>query len=513
MTTKQPFYLTTAIAYANGAPHIGFALELIYTDAMARYQRMMGKDVVFVTGTDEHGQKIARKAEDLGKETQAYVNEIADLFKTLSKDLSISNTDFIRTTEDRHKETVKAFWNLVIENGKNDPRGPFLYTKKYSGLYCVGCEAFKTEKELVDGTCPDHHTVPELIEEENYFFKLTAFKKDLLALYQNENFVYPETKFNEAIQLVKGGLEDISVSRSSKQVPWGIPVPGDETQNIYVWFDALVNYLSAIGFPYDKAMSERYWPADLHIIGKEINRFHTVLWPAMLMAAGVQPPKRVGVHGWILAKGGTKMSKTLGNVLEPRMLLDVFGVEASRYLLLREIPFNGDGEYDHDRYLARYGADLANNLGNLVFRVASMIQKYRDGKASAIGTDPWNTSDRWKQYIEQMDGLRFDQALETTWTLIRDANKYIDDEKPWSLAKEGKEEDLDRVLAALAEGIRHIGWMLRPFMPQTSETILQSIHQDTEEKTIAEISTWGLIQTGTTIDLGTPLFPRIEAAT
>ena len=509
---KQPFYLTTAIVYANGAPHIGFAIELIYADAMARYQRLLGKDVLFVTGTDEHGQKIARKAAETKKDPQAFVDEISQQYKDLAARLSISNTDFIRTTEARHKETVNAFWNAVIENGKTDKRGPFLYTKKYTGLYCVGCESFKTEKELVDGKCPDHpNLTPEKVEEENYFFKLTAFEKDLLTLYkQRPPFATPETKFNEAIQLVKGGLEDVSVSRSKKHVPWGIPVPGDENQNIYVWFDALVNYLSALGYPKDADRVAAYWPTVHHVIGKEINRFHTVLWPAMLMAAGVSAPKEVAIHGWILAKGGVKMSKTLGNVLEPETLLSTFGVEATRYLLLREIPFNGDGEYDHDRFVGQFEADLSNNLGNLVLRVASMIEKYRNGVVGSASKAPWDVDALWKSYQAFMNDYRFDQALETVWTLIRDANKYIDDEKPWSLAKEGKEADLDRVLSVLAEAIRHIGWMIRPVMPQTSDVILTMLCQETNEKTLDEIKAWGLLSAGTKLGEAKALFPRLE---
>ncbi|MFA5129863.1 MAG: methionine--tRNA ligase [Patescibacteria group bacterium] len=510
--SKQPYYITTAIAYANGAPHIGFALEYIYTDAMARYQRLLGNDVVFVTGMDEHGQKIARKAAEAKLEPKAFVDGIAKQYQDLASRLSISYTDFIRTTEDRHKETVTAFWNRVIENGKKDPRGPFLYTKKYTGLYCVGCESFKTEKDLVDGKCLDHpNLTPEQIEEENYFFKLTAFEKDLLAIYEkNPNFATPETKFNEAIQLVKGGLEDISVSRSSKHVPWGIPVPGDDSQNIYVWFDALVNYLSALGFPKDEKKVATYWPTVHHVIGKEINRFHTVLWPAMLMAAGVDVPKQVAVHGWILAKGGGKMSKTLGNVLEPDMLLTTFGVEATRYLLLREIPFNGDGEYDQDRFVARFEADLSNNLGNLVLRVASMIEKYRTGVVGVSPTAPWDVDALWATYQTFMNDWRFDQALETAWTLIRDANKYIDDEKPWALAKENKDADLDRVLFALAEAIRHIGWMIRPFMPQTSDAILTLLGQNVNEISFEKIKTWGGLPAGTKLGTATALFPRLE---
>lgn len=502
MEPKQPFFLTTAIAYANAAPHIGFALELLYADAMARFQRLMGRDVRFSTGTDEHGQKIAQKAAEAGREPQPFTDGISAQFRALADRLGVSYTDFIRTTEDRHARAAAAFWNLVNERG-------YIYKKRYAGLYCVGCEQFKTEKELVDGLCPDHKTKPELLEEENYFFKLSAFADRLRDLYRSRDFVIPQEKFNEAIQLVEGGLEDMSISRSRKHLSWGIPVPGDPDQVIYVWFDALVNYLTVTGFPDDPSSVERFWPADVHVIGKEINRFHTVLWPAMLMAAGFEPPKHVAVHGWITVEG-QKMSKSLGNVIEPEALLRAYGLDATRYLLLRYVPFTNDGDYSRERYVERYAADLANDLGNLLYRVTSMAQKYRAGRVpEKTGGDLAAT---WAAYKAHMSSFRFDLALEETWKIIREANQFIDRTKPWTLAKEGNDAELDRALYRLLETLRHVAWMVRPIMPRTSDRVLDSlgVAEGREDKTFDDVSSWGGLEPGTHIPASEPLFPRLE---
>lgn len=495
------YYLTTAIAYANAKPHIGFALELIYADTVARYRRLCGDDVTFLTGTDEHGQKMSRKAEEVEKKPQAFVDEMSQLYVDLAQRLNISNTDFIRTTQDRHKRAVSEFWKRVDANG-------FIAKKKYGGLYCIGCEEFKTEKSLIDGKCSDHGTVPEFIEEENYFFTLTAFEARLKALYgERPDFVVPESKFNEVKQLLEGGLEDISISRSKMQLQWGIPVPGDDAQVVYVWFDALVNYLTAIGFP-DKGWESR-WPADLHIIGKEINRFHTVLWPAMLMAADIEVPKQVGVHGWIHVEG-QKMSKTVGNVIDPEELIEMYGVEATRYLLLSQIPFTSDGDWSGDRTRQKFTADLANNIGNLIFRVTSMLQKYFEGVVPArVDSD---MSGVWEVYRSQMDTLRFDQAIETILATATSLNQDIDQQKPWSLAKAGEMKKLGELMYRWLEAIRQIAWMLRPFMPETSEKILASLGQKGElhRKTVEDVSAWGVLEAGTVLTASEPLFPRIE---
>jgi len=502
-STKTRFFLTTAIAYVNAKPHVGFALELIYADVLARYHRLAGDEVAFLTGTDEHGQKIVRRADEAGKTLREFTDEISQTYRTLAKRLDISNTDFIRTTEERHKRSVAEFWKRVAANG-------YIYKKKYSGLYCIGCEEFKPEKSLVDGKCPDHQIVPEYIEEENYFFALTAFEERLKALYaERPDFVVPEHKFNEVKQLVEGGLEDISISRSRMQLQWGIPVPGDDTQVVYVWFDALLNYLTATGFP--DAGWELAWPADLHVIGKEINRFHTVLWPAMLMAAGIELPEQVAVHGWIHVDG-QKMSKSLGNVIGPEDLLGFYGVDATRYLLLAQIPFTNDGDWNHERTRQRYGADLANNIGNLVYRVTSMLGKYFQGTVPArVDSD---MSGVWAVYRSQMESFRFDQAIDTILAAATALNQDIDTQKPWALAKAGETEKLAGLMYRWLEAIRQIAWMLQPIMPEASTRLLASLGQRVNEtSTFENVSQWGVLEPGTAITVGEPLFPRIENAT
>ncbi len=488
MHDKKSFYVTTAIAYANAKPHIGFGLELLYADVVARYQRGRGREVRFLTGTDEHGQKIVQKAIEAGKEPKAFVDEMSQHFRDLAKKLAISNTDFIRTTEARHFPAAQEMWRRVNKAG-------YIYKKKYGGLYCVGCEAFKTEKELVDGLCMDHRTKPSYIEEENYFFKLSAFKGKLQDLYAaRPDFVVPEHKFNEVKQLVDELDEsfDVSISRSRKQLTWGIPVPDDEEQVMYVWFDALVNYLTGAGFPDDADAMETFWPCDVHVIGKEINRFHTMLWPAMLMAAGVELPKQVAVHGWINVDG-QKMSKSLGNVIDPEDLISTYGVDATRYLLLAQAPFMNDGDWNHERSRQKYTADLANDLGNLVHRVTSMTMKYCKGKKPAADASTYMPAEvPVDQYREHMEHYRFDQALHLVFAGVQGLNQSIDANKPWTLAKEGKQKDLEGLLGLWLERIRDLAELLRPFMPETAERIVERVGGDM-------------------VTVGEPLFPRLEA--
>ncbi len=501
----KPFYLTTAIVYANADPHIGFALELVYADVLARYTRMTGRPVKFVTGTDEHGQKIANKAKEAGKDPQVFVDGIADRVRALCGALDISNDDFIQTTEDRHKQSVAAFWKQVMDAG-------FIYKKAYKGLYCVGCESFKTEKDLVHGKCPDHGTLPEPFEDENYFFKLTAFSDELKALYeQRPDFVIPETKFNEVKQLLASGLEDVSISRSRKVLDWGIPVPGDDSQVVYVWFDALINYLSAVGFGREgEDETATYWPADLHIVGKEINRFHSVLWPAMLMASGVEVPHQVGVHGWITVDG-QKMSKSVGNVLNPFELAESCGVEPLRYFLMREIPFHGDGDFSHARFLERYNNDLANELGNLLNRAVAMTERYMEGKVPASVV--YDIRPHWTEYRSAMEELRFADALATVWKLVREMNKLIDDRQPWKLGKLEDKTAVGEVLYVLLETLRHVAWMVMPVLPRTALSMFEQIGTSFEAQAkvaLSEACKWGGLAPGSRINANGPLFPRRE---
>ena len=500
----KQFYVTTPIYYASGDPHIGHAYTNLVTDMTARYYRMSGNAVKFLTGTDEHGMKVKQKAAEGGQEPLEFASEQSAKFRELADVWGISNDDFIRTTEDRHKETVAAFWKKVEKAG-------FIYKKKYSGLYCVGCESFKTDKDLVEGKCTDHDTVPEKLEEENYFFKLSEFQDKLLELFDgNEEFVVPSDKRNEMYQIVKGGLEDVSISRSTDKLSWGIPVPGDDGQVIYVWFDALVNYLSAVGYGRDDDVTKGLWPADVHFVGKEINRFHSILWPAMLMAAGVEPPKQVAVHGWITADG-KKMSKSIGNVINPFDLVDRYGLDAVRYFMAREIPFYRDGDFSYQRFEERYNNDLANELGNLLNRAVAMTERYLEGVVPEVSE--YDTASYWTQYRKEMEALRFDEALASTWRLVRELNKFIDEKEPWKLGKEKDKGPVSEVLYVLLEALRHIGWMVMPIIPESAIKIFAAVGTSFEEQaqmTMADAAKWGGLKPGATVDKGDPLFPRLE---
>lgn len=496
------YYLTTAIPYVNAPPHIGHALLFVYADVMARFQRLQGKEVRFLTGTDEHGQKIAQNASAAGADPKTFTDRMSQNVRDMAEMLEMSQTDFVRTTEPRHRTAVEAFWPRVAANG-------YLYKKRYGGLYCVGCESFKTEKDLVDGICPDHKTKPEYIEEENWFFKLSAFREKLLALYAaHPDLVVPETRYNEMKRLVEQGLEDMSISRSKERLSWGIPVPGDEGQVIYVWFDALINYLTGAGFGSDEAEVAQWWPCDAQFLGQEINRFHSILWAAMLMAADLPVPKRFYVHGWITVDG-QKMSKTIGNVIKPKDLVDRFGADAMRFLLCREFPFASDGDYSASRFMARYDADLANNFGNLAHRTVHMLAKYRGGKMPAAAVPLFDVADIRARYAAHMERAEYDQALQLVWTEVVDrANKLVEERKPWALAKEGKDAELDETLAQLLEALRLAAWFVQPFIPATSAKLLAQLGQSAEPS--ADVFAWGRIAPGTEIAIAPPLFPRIE---
>ncbi len=511
MPKKNTFYLTTAIAYTNANPHIGFALELLYSDVMARYQRLLGNDVYFLTGTDEHGQKILKTAKEQGKEVEAFVTEKSAVFESLADRWNISNDDFIRTTQERHLVGAAAFWKEVQEKD-------FIYKKKYTGLYCVGCEAFKTEKDLVDGKCPEHNKAPEELSEENYFFKLSAFQKQIETLFEKQpDFVYPNIRFNEMKGILKDGLEDISISRSADKLPWGIPVPGDSTQVMYVWFDALTNYITALGYgSKDDKNFKKYWPA-VHVVGKEINRFHSLLWPAMLMAAGVELPKQIAVHGWITVDG-QKMSKSLGNVIDPIELVEQYPLESVRYFLTREIPFDNDGNFSHKQFQERYNGDLANGIGNLTNRILTMIEKYTNNVVPQVTTEDTSTikllnETIWPAYNTAMNRWRFDLALEATWKFVTFCDQQISDKQPWAMAKAGKTKEVEDLLYYLAESLRHIAVMIWPVMPETSEKIFAQLGLEVGKefaKPLDELQQWVGLTVGNTIKKTEPLFPRLE---
>ncbi|HXQ90505.1 MAG TPA: methionine--tRNA ligase [Acidimicrobiales bacterium] len=495
------FYVTTPIYYVNDAPHIGHAYTTVIADALARWHRLLGDDVFFLTGTDEHGDKIARAAEAHGVAPTEWVDSMAGRFVEAWQGLRISNDDFIRTTEPRHHRAVAQFLGKIHDNG-------FTELDVYRGLYCVSCEDYKKESELVDGKCAIHGTPVELLEEENYFFKLSAFEGRLLEWYEsNPDAVRPASKRNEALGIIKGGLEDISITRTSTR--WGVEVPWDSRHVFYVWYDALVNYLTAIGYGDDSARFEAWWPAVHHLIGKEIIRFHCVWWPAMCMAAGIDPPAHVLVHGWLLVSG-EKMSKSKANQITPRQLTDDFGVDAVRYSLLRDTPFGPDGDFSYEGITARYNADLANNLGNLLARVATVV----GSKCEGIGPAPDPDSplravsaavveDATAAWAEAQPHL----ALEATWRLIRETNAELEATEPW---KADPGPAVAKVLGSALEALRIVALLASPAMPDASAEIWRRLGLDgrPEQRRLPEDATWGGYPGGLPVQKGPPLFPR-----
>jgi methionyl-tRNA synthetase len=514
------FYVTTPIYYVNDAPHVGHAYTTVNADALARWHRLAGDDVFFLTGTDEHGVKVAQAAEEAGVDPATWTEQTARRFLEAWEGLGVANDDFIRTSEPRHHRAVQRFLQRIYDNG-------FIEKGTYSGWYCVGCEAYKDEAELLPGhVCPDHHRPAQWLEEENYFFKLSAFEDRLIARYEsNPEAVRPEGKRNEALAFVKGGLHDISITRTSTR--WGVPVPWDEAHVFYVWYDALVNYLTAIGFGEDEERFETWWPAVHHLIGKEIIRFHCVWWPAMCMAAGIDPPAHVFVHGWLLV-GGSRLSKTRireamgqsGDVdtdsplkltdITPAALAGDFGVDAVRYYLLRDTPFGSDGDFSYEGIVSRYNADLANNLGNLMARVATVV----GSKCGGLGPAP-DPESRLREVAGTVaeraaagwDRIAPHEALEATWHLIRETNAELEAAEPWK-AEPGPQ--VDAVLGSALEALRIVALLASPAMPATCAEIWRRLGLEgrPEDERLPGAVQWGGYPGGLPVDKGTPLFPR-----
>ena len=512
MSAKPSYYITTPIYYVNDKPHIGHAYTTLACDVLARFKRLDGFDVFFLTGTDEHGQKVQQAAEKAGIAPQTFTDQVSQNFRDLMPLLNYSNDDFIRTTEARHKKACAVLWQKLVDAGE-------IYLGKYGGWYAVRDEAYYTEDELKDG--PGGKKIApsgaecEWVEEESYFFRLSAWQDRLLAFYdKNPDFILPETRRNEVISFVKGGLKDLSVSRS--RLNWGVPVPGDDRHVMYVWIDALTNYLTAAGYPDEGSDSFRkYWPADLHLVGKDILRFHAVYWPAFLMGAGVEPPKRVFAHGWWTVEG-EKMSKSLGNVIAPADLVEKYGVDPARYFLLREVPFGNDGDFNHAQALLRINSDLANGLGNLAQRTLSMIQKNCDGKVPAHGAFLKDdevlleaAQVRMLEHVRhELNLQRFHKALEVIWQVVYDANAYIDAQAPWTLKKTDPAR-MATVLYILAETVRCLALVMQPFTPAGAEKLLDQLAVPADNRQFTMLGAGSALTPGTNLPAPQGIFPRI----
>ncbi len=504
---KPAFYVTTPIYYVNDVPHIGHAYTTVAGDVLARYKRLMGHEVYFLTGSDEHGQKVEKAATTAGETPLELADRVVKRFQALWERLGISHTDFIRTTQERHKKGVANIFKNILDKGD-------IYLGEYEDWYCTPCETFWPETQLIENRCPDCNRPVEKLKEESYFFRMSKFQQALLDhIEAHPDFIQPKSKRNEIISFVKEGLRDLSVSRTT--FSWGIPVPGNDKHVIYVWFDALTNYISALGYPDATPEYQRFWPASVHLIGKDILRFHTVYWPTFLMAAGLPLPEKVFAHGWWTVEG-QKMSKSLQTVVEPNMLIDKYGVDVVRYFLLREVPFGLDGDFSHAALIQRLNFDLANDLGNLLSRSTAMAVKYFDGVLPAAGelleidlALKKKTEDMVSNVASCMDDLAFSKALQAIWEVVSAGNKYIDDTAPWTLAKDpGNKERLATVMYCLLESQRIVHCILSAFMPATAEKALCSLgwNNEIDQEGLA----WGGLQAGTIIIKAEALFPRIE---
>ena len=513
------YYLTTPLYYVNSKPHIGHSYTNIASDALARYHRLMGHQVKFLTGTDEHGQKIDKAAQAAGMAPQEFTDKISKTFSDLWKVLNISDDDFIRTTEERHKKTVQYVWNQLKDKKIGDQN--ILYSCTYDGWYCVSCETFITEG-LLDpnnpGLCPDCKKPIEQMKEDTYFFRMSAYQNRLIGDIKQGKFkILPETRRNEVLGFLEHNkLMDLSVSRPKSRLAWGIPIPFDPEHVTYVWFDALINYVSAVGFGSDEAQMKKWWPADVHIIGKDIIRHHAVIWPTLLYALDLELPKLIFAHGWWV-QGGEKMSKSRGNAVAPVEIVNTYGVDPYRYFLLSETPFGQDGTFSEEALISRFNTALANDLGNLVSRSLTMCEKYFEGNI------PVGVSDNCQNILREMsvllpskisplmNQLVFSEALAEIWSLISHANKFIEEQAPWKLAKEGKTKELQESLVSLLEVLKVVSQAVSPFMPTAGQKIWEQLGLSGAPNEFPFDCKWGFFKKGGKIAKGTPLFPRIDA--